>query len=73
MGGLTVAKRAMFFVDGFNLYHSLDANTAFHKYKWLNLRQLALCFSIEPYETLQGIKYFTAYASWRLVDHSLNN
>jgi uncharacterized LabA/DUF88 family protein len=57
----------MFFVDGFNLYHALDGNPSLHKYKWLDLRKLALNFSIPPYEYLQGVKYFTAYASWRSV------
>jgi uncharacterized LabA/DUF88 family protein len=60
-----LAKRSLFFVDGFNLYHALDGNASFHKYKWLDLRKLALHFSHPPYEDLQGIKYFTAYASWR--------
>jgi uncharacterized LabA/DUF88 family protein len=55
----------MFFVDGFNLYHALDGNLSFHKYKWLDLRKLALHFSMPPYEILQGVRYFTAYASWR--------
>jgi uncharacterized LabA/DUF88 family protein len=55
----------MFFVDGFNLYHSLDGNPLFRKYKWLDLHKLALHFSKPPYEYLQGVKYFTAYASWR--------
>jgi uncharacterized LabA/DUF88 family protein len=58
----------MFFVDGFNLYHALDGNSSFHKYKWLDLHQLALHFSKPPYENLQGVKYFTAYASWRPSD-----
>jgi uncharacterized LabA/DUF88 family protein len=55
----------MFFVDGFNLYHALDGDISFHKYKWLDLRKLALHFSMPPYENLQSVKYFTAYASWR--------
>lgn len=55
----------MFFVDGFNLYHALDSNPRLHRFKWLDLRTLALCFSKPPYEDLQGVKYFTAYASWR--------
>lgn len=61
-------KRSMFFVDGFNLYHSLDNEPRFHKYKWLNLWQLALQFSHQPYEDLKYVKYFTAYATWRNFD-----
>lgn len=55
----------MFFVDGFNLYHALDCDAAFRKYKWLDLHKLALQFSRPPYEDLQCVKYFTAYATWR--------
>ena len=58
-------KRSMFFIDGFNLYHSLDGNPRFHKYKWFDLHRLALCFSKPPYEELQKVKYFTALASWK--------
>ncbi len=36
--------RIAFFVDGFNLYHSLDSNPSYYKYKWLNLDKLAHCF-----------------------------
>ena len=55
----------MFFVDGFNLYHALDSEARYHKYKWLNLRALALQFSKPPYEILQHVKYFTSYAAWK--------
>jgi hypothetical protein len=30
----------MFFIDGFNLYHSMDNDPSFRKYKWLNLHTL---------------------------------
>ena len=30
-------ERVVAFVDGFNLYHSLEDDTAYKKYKWLNL------------------------------------
>jgi hypothetical protein len=55
----------MFFVDGFNLYHSLDNEIRFHKYKWLDLHALALQFSHLPYEALRQVRYFTAYATWK--------
>ena len=57
----------MFFVDGFNLYHALESNPKFHKYKWLNMHELALQFSKPPYENLQKVRYFTAYATWKSV------
>jgi hypothetical protein len=30
-------ERAIFFVDGFNLYHAIAANPKLRKYKWFNL------------------------------------
>ncbi len=57
--------RSMFFIDGFNLYHALDSEPRFHKYKWLNLKALALKFSRQPYEELKSVRYFTAYATWK--------
>ncbi len=55
--------KVIFFIDGFNLYHSLDDNRAYHKYKWLNLSKLAQCF-ITKTEKVNGIYYFTALAEW---------
>jgi uncharacterized LabA/DUF88 family protein len=57
------SKRATFFIDGFNLFHALDADRSFHKYKWLNLHKLASCF-LTSKETLQKVYYFTTYATW---------
>ncbi len=54
----------MFFIDGFNLYHSIDDNKNFHKYKWLNLEKLCQCF-ISKKDTIAGIKYFTTMAEWK--------
>ena len=51
------------FVDGFNLYHALDDNPCFHKYKWLDLAKLARCFVPQTDEIVQ-VFYFTAYATW---------
>ena len=68
-----MGKRSIFFVDGFNLYHSLDGNSNFHKYKWLDLHKLAIQFSHPPYEYLQGIRYFTAIASWKPDSASRHN
>ncbi len=55
-------KRVVCFVDGFNLYHSIDDLNK-PSYKWLNLRQLAEQY-LSHNETLEGIYYFTAYATW---------
>lgn len=55
--------RVAVFVDGFNLYHALDDNPNFHKYKWLDLAKLARCFVPQTDEIIQ-VFYFTAYATW---------
>ncbi len=57
----------MFFVDGFNLYHSIErAQKAFPapSHKWLDLNALARAnlLSLGPTEVLVGVHYFTAYA-----------
>lgn len=64
-GGEDVGKRSAFFIDGYNLYHSLDSAPRFRRYKWLDLRKLALGFSVPPYEELRAVRYFTAFADWR--------
>ena len=51
------------FIDGFNLYHSLDANPTYHKFKWLNLEKFSRCF-ISPKDNIIDIFYFTAYVTW---------
>lgn len=55
--------RVSFFIDGFNLYHSLTENSSFHKYKWLNLEKLSRVL-IPKNDNLVDVFYFTAYASW---------
>jgi uncharacterized LabA/DUF88 family protein len=56
-------SRVSIFVDGFNLYHSLEDVRAYHKYKWLDLEKLAKCF-ISPHDTIEDLFYFTTYATW---------
>lgn len=56
-------RKAAFFIDGFNLYHSLAKKSALHKYKWLNLWKLAESLLI-PNESLSDVHYFTAYTDW---------
>lgn len=55
--------RTAFFIDGFNLYHSLDSESAYHKYKWLNLAKLSQCFTGSK-DTISNVFYFTTYATW---------
>ena len=54
--------RVAFFIDGFNLYHSLPICGEFRQYRWLDLRRLAECF-YSP-RRIEQIIYFTAYAIW---------
>src|SRR4030042_554886 len=56
-------KKVIALVDGFNIYHSLDENQSFRKYKWLNLRRLTELF-IGKDEELGDVLYFSAYAFW---------
>lgn len=54
-------KRVAAFIDGFNVYYSMDksADGKYKKYKWLNLRKLLENFLQED-EMLQNIMFFTA-------------
>ncbi len=66
-------NRVTVFVDGFNLYHALDDNPAYHKYKWLNLEKFSKCF-ITPRDNIVEIFYFTAYVTWdhqKLARHQI--
>ena len=66
-------NRIAFFVDGFNLYHSLDSKPCYYKYKWLNLNKLAHCF-VTSHDKVDKVLYFTTYATWnqvKLVKHQV--
>ncbi len=54
--------RVMFFVDGFNVYHSIKSNH--RKFLWLDFRSLAELV-IPKTDTIPGIYYFSAFAYWR--------
>ena len=58
-----MAARAVAFIDGFNLYHSIDKDRSLHKYKWLDLKSLVQHF-LTTTEFLQEVHYFTAYPDW---------
>ena len=53
--------RVMFFIDGFNVYHSLKNH--YRKYLWLNYKAFAHRF-ITKKQILSGVFYFTAKALW---------
>ena len=55
--------RIVVFIDGFNVYHALEDNPAYHKYKWLDYAALAACF-VGGTDTLVKTYLFTAFATW---------
>jgi uncharacterized LabA/DUF88 family protein len=67
--GFSFMARVVFFIDGFNLFHALDyfpsgSNPArFHRFKWISLRRLAMCF-LTKRNSLEGVLYFTTLATW---------
>ncbi len=66
-------SRIAFFIDGFNLYHSLSNEPSYHKYKWLNLAKLSNNF-IKKSDTISQLYYFTALAHWdqkKVAKHKL--
>ena len=66
-------NRVLILIDGFNLYHALDVNPSYHRYKWLNLEKFSKCF-IEPKDSIVDIFYFTAYVTWdppKLARHQI--
>jgi len=57
-------NRVSFFIDGFNVYHALEDQKSFHKFKWLDYSALAKCF-ISTKDTITDIYYFTSYTDWQ--------
>jgi len=55
-------KKVNVYVDGFNLYHAIDALND-QRLKWINLRTLAFSF-VKPHEVLNHVRYFTAVLTW---------
>lgn len=55
-------KRTMFFIDGFNMYHSIKEGK-YAKYKWLNYWSFSEKFLLEG-DILSGVLFFTAIAHW---------
>lgn len=55
-------KRVVAYIDGFNLYHSLDA-LGDDRLKWLDLHKV-LRWYLRDDERLEKVVYFTALATW---------
>lgn len=53
---------AAFYIDGFNLYHAIDA-LGDNSLKWLNLRSLCESY-LRPNNTISRIVFFTAINTW---------
>jgi len=56
-------ERVATFIDGFNLYHAIHDIGAPHL-KWLNLWVLSDAFVYRRTQKLEGVYYFSAYATW---------
>ena len=74
-GGFPI-KTVSYFIDGFNVYHALENNPSFHKYKWLNYDKLTKCFLPPKTNKTQiifsDIYYFSALTYWN-VDKMLRH
>lgn len=55
-------RRVIVYIDGFNLYHSIDDLKQPHL-KWLDIRALAESL-LRKGENLKAVKYFSAFATW---------
>jgi uncharacterized LabA/DUF88 family protein len=55
--------RVNVYIDGFNLYHAID-DLGDNSLKWVDLYQLSTTI-LNPYQILNEVKYFSAYATWR--------
>ena len=61
--------RVSCYIDGFNVYHSIDdmsraTRGADNHLKWLDLRKLMNIFTDSAVHQIISIKYFSAYATW---------
>ncbi len=62
-------ERVVAFVDGFNLYHALNALQKPHL-KWVNLWELASLYAAQPDQKVVTVYYFSAYATWLPRPHA---
>jgi hypothetical protein len=56
-------SRIKFFIDGFNVYHALEREASYHKYKWLDYSKLVSLF-VRRQDQIVEVLYFTALANW---------
>lgn len=55
-------ERVMFFVDGFNIYHSLKKR--YSHYLWLDYYTFATRFIIPSKQVIEAVFWYTAKATW---------
>lgn len=58
--------RVSAYIDGYNVYHSLDRHGERH-HKWLDLRAVCERFIPAQSATLDEVHYFSAYAHWKPI------
>lgn len=61
--------RVSCYIDGFNIYHSIDDQNraqrgAINHLKWVNLHALMTKFTDVSVHDITSVKFFTAYPSW---------
>lgn len=56
--------RLAVFIDGFNIYHSIDEDPTLRPAKWLNYATFASQFLQSSKDTLDHVLWFTSYAFW---------
>ncbi len=57
-------NRVSFLVDGFNIYHAIDQEGKWHRYKWISLSRLTRCYLVHREDVLSEVYYFTTLATW---------
>jgi uncharacterized LabA/DUF88 family protein len=62
-----MGKRAVFYVDGFNLYHSINDLGSPHL-KWFSIYSYAEFVTASAGEALERVRYFSALATHRAPD-----
>ncbi len=61
-------ERVIAYIDGFNLYHAIDALNRPHL-KWVDLWALVASF-LRPDQALIAVNYYSAYATWMPDAHT---
>ena len=56
-------SRYRFYIDGFNVYYSLN-NKRVTKYKWLDYQRVAECV-VRKGDSITGVLYFTTFVDWK--------